>query len=665
MEILQAEIKTAVHKKKKISKKLKNDLFSKLFENNIKNLKPDLGKKLDKTQISEGKHKKLDKKAENIILSKTQYAFMTQNHFEISHDLQKNNNILKTGKENVSNKNEELRTSKNIKNAITPENTNIKQTKVTVQKANLNDLKINKTIFFHKKQISEREITQYRQTDISDTKRFKNSPAKTEEEFTIKQEQQNKKYTQLSEQKITDQKLDTREFFKQINLDNIEKSNKKEGKNTVNPSKTLHQEIKKDDIDFSVNQKSDFKIKTKNQQKTSQKVGTVKKTNDKREQNKKLEKNESKSFQTFTQVKTEEKFKSFETLESVGKQKLSQGKNLKTRFNPKHPNYERLSRTTKSKTDNHTYLKNTDNRSKSINESHKNEPQIQTKVKIDLNLKRNKTGNIEFHALNQKHQTKISKHEQKIREQITVKSFDNIQNSQAIGKKEKPTLKNENSIKAETIKPSSSRKKIKQVINNTVSIKNKKLETNIKHSKQVQIQDKQPENYEMNFIPVEPKKITSEKADRSEPQIKTETVQNQDTPLIEQTSGNDTPDSNFDFISETGDTAEFHQNETPDNQFEQHLNKNNYNLNLKMNNISLNINLRNQILNMVINLNNNLLSNNSDLNNEIKSILTESGFKNFNIVIRDKNKKAVISSEKIYTSTAKTRIKEREIDVKV
>jgi len=66
--------------------------------------------------------------------------------------------------------------------------------------------------------------------------------------------------------------------------------------------------------------------------------------------------------------------------------------------------------------------------------------------------------------------------------------------------------------------------------------------------------------------------------------------------------------------------------------------KNSFNLNLKLNDLNIRANLRNQVLNLVINSNSYLFTN-SALTNEIKTILMENGFKNFNLTIKEKGKK--------------------------
>ena len=66
--------------------------------------------------------------------------------------------------------------------------------------------------------------------------------------------------------------------------------------------------------------------------------------------------------------------------------------------------------------------------------------------------------------------------------------------------------------------------------------------------------------------------------------------------------------------------------------------KNNFNLNLKIDELNIKANLRNQVLNLVINSNSYMFTG-STLTNEIRTILLENGFKNFNLTIKEKGKK--------------------------
>ncbi len=66
--------------------------------------------------------------------------------------------------------------------------------------------------------------------------------------------------------------------------------------------------------------------------------------------------------------------------------------------------------------------------------------------------------------------------------------------------------------------------------------------------------------------------------------------------------------------------------------------KSNFTLNLKLNDLNIKANLRNQVLNLVIN-SNSFMFTNSALTNEIRTILLENGFKNFNLTIKEKGKK--------------------------
>ncbi len=93
--------------------------------------------------------------------------------------------------------------------------------------------------------------------------------------------------------------------------------------------------------------------------------------------------------------------------------------------------------------------------------------------------------------------------------------------------------------------------------------------------------------------------------------------------------------------------------------------KNSFNLNLRLNDLNIKANLRNKVLNLVINSNSSIFTN-SNLTNEIRTILMENGFKNFNLTIKEKGKRIFEENnlESNFSEIKYKSSKRREINVR-
>ena len=122
--------------------------------------------------------------------------------------------------------------------------------------------------------------------------------------------------------------------------------------------------------------------------------------------------------------------------------------------------------------------------------------------------------------------------------------------------------------------------------------------------------------------------------------------------IIEKDIDFDSLNNDFDFNDEFTNFSK-NQEDNPNKEIK-NLNKNSFNF--KLNDIMINAVIKNQHLSLKLAMNNSILMING-MENEIKNILKESGFKNFSLVIKDREKRVYIESKNLEKSTKRDQSK--------